>query len=116
MGALRDELAELLGPEGLRALSKARGGRRARIPKTVPPGHWLERAVGAELAERLAFRYGGCRIYIHMPGGRDPRETRQAVLELRSRGWSVSRIAEAVGVSDRTVWRAISRADTVSLP
>ena len=49
MGALRDELAKLLDPDGLRALSDVRGGREARISKRVPPGHWLERAVGREL-------------------------------------------------------------------
>ena len=108
MGALRDELAELLGPEGLRALSDARGGREARIPKRVPPGHWLERAVGRELAGRMAWRYGGCRIYIPLrppPAGRD-----RAILELRRQGIGIATIAAEVGLSGHRVQQILALA------
>ena len=107
MGALRGELAKLLGPEGLRKLSAARGGREARIPKRVPPGHWLERAVGRELAGRMAWRYGGCRIYIPLrppPAGRD-----RAILERRRRGLGIAAIAAEVGLSERRVQQILAR-------
>ena len=107
MGALRDELAELLGPDGLRAMSDARGGREARIPKRVPPGHWLERAVGRELAGRMAWRYGGCRIYIPLrppPAGRD-----RAILERRRGGLGIAAIAAEVGLSERRVQQILAR-------
>lgn len=104
MGALRDELADLLGEEGLRALSAERGGRRAMIPSSVPPGHWLEEAVGREAAERMAFRYGGCRLYI--PIGRSAARSAR-ILDLRRRGRSVAEIAAAEGLSDRRVWQIL---------
>ncbi|MDE0406877.1 MAG: helix-turn-helix domain-containing protein [Alphaproteobacteria bacterium] len=107
MGALRDELAELLGEEGLLALSAERGGRRAMIPRRIPPGHWLEEAVGREAAERMAFHYGGCRIYIP----RNPSAVGRAarIRDLRRRGRSVAEIARTEGVSDRHVWRILGR-------
>ena len=107
MGALRDELAELLGEEGLLALSAERGGRRAMIPRRIPPGHWLEEAVGREAAERMAFHYGGCRIYIPTGRAARRRERRARILGLRRQGRSVAEIAAAEGVSDRWVWRVL---------
>ena len=108
MGALRDELAEMLGEEGLQALSAERGGRSAVVPRRIRTGHWIERAVGREAADRLAFRYGGCRIYI-------PRGAAQAraarVLALRRQGRSVAQIAAAEGVSDRWVWKILAAAE-----
>ena len=111
MGALRDELAELLDEEGLRALSAQRGGRRALIPRRIPPGHWLEEAVGRPTAERMAFRYGGCRIYI--PRCPDAVGRPARIRELRRQGRSVAEISAAEGVSDRHVWRILraARAD-----
>ena len=105
MGALRDEMAEMLGEEGLRALSAERGGRRAMIPRCVPPGHWIERAVGREAADMLAFRYGGCRLYIP----RNPSGAGRAdrIRELRLKGRSVAQIAAAEGLSDRRVWQIL---------
>ena len=107
MGALRDELLDLLGPEGLEALSAARGGRRARIPKRVPAGHWIARAVGTEGAARLAFRFGGCRIYI--PRKPPAADRDRCILELRRLGLSVPQIAARTGLSDRWVWQILRR-------
>lgn len=98
--ALRDELAELLGEQSLAALCAARGGRRAYIPRSIRPGHWLAELLGPEAAERLAFHYGGCRIDIP----RLSREARNArIRDLRRRGWGVDRIASASGLSGRQV-------------
>ena len=106
MGALMDELARLLGPDGLRALSAARGGRRARIPKRVPSGHWLERAVGRELARRMAWCYGGCRVYVPR-SGRPERDRR--IRELRRQGCSIPTIATEAGLSERRVQQILAR-------
>ena len=58
--------------------------------------------MGAEAAARLAFRYGGCRLYI-------PRHplaaNRDRIIELLERGWSVARIARESGRSDRWIWK-----------
>lgn len=105
MGSLRDELLELLGPEGLRALSKARGGRRAYIPKQPRDLHWLTLAVGREAADRLAWRYGGCRIEIQRGPAASDRE--QRMRRLRAQGWSVADVAADAGLSERQVRRIL---------
>ena len=107
MGALRDELLELLGPEGLAALSLARGGRRAYIPRSVRAGHWLVEAVGLEAANLLAFQFGGCRIDV--PLRSDPGARNQQILDLRQRGWSSARVARELGLSERQVRNIVSR-------
>ena len=105
--ALRDELAEMLGREGLRALSAERGGRRAMIPRAVPPGHWIEKAVGREAADRLAFHFGGCRLYIPNCSADRFAERDRRIREARRGGRSVAQIAAAEGLSDRRVWQIL---------
>lgn len=107
MPRLRDELAEILGAEGLRALSAERGGRRALIPRRIPDGHWIERAAGREAADALAFRFGGCRIYIPRGPSRDLAARDRRVLDLRRQGLSVSEIALREGLSDRWIFRIL---------
>ena len=108
MGSLRDELLEMLGPEGLRRLSEARGGRRAYIPRRPRDLHWLVLAVGREAADKLAWRCGGDRIEIPkppMPGG-EGRDER--IRRLRALGWSAAAIAEDAGISRRQVYRILA--------
>ena len=106
MESLRDELLELLGPEGLAALSAARGGRRVYIPRMITPAHWLVGAVGLEAAKRLVFQFGGCRICVPR---KPPPESRDAcVRELRRAGRSVAVIASYTGLSERQVYRIIA--------
>ena len=98
---LRDELEELLGPEGLAALSAARGGRRAYVPRAPRDSHWLVEALGRERADRLAWRFGGDRIDIP---SRPPPEARNArIRELRALGRPLSAIAAEAGISERQV-------------
>lgn len=104
--ALREELAELLGEQGLAALSKARGGRRIHVPRRIRPGHWLAELLGPEAAGRLAFRFGGCRIGVP---SRPPAASRAArIRELREAGESVAAIASETGLSERWIYRVLS--------
>ncbi len=105
--ALKDELAELLGEQGLAALSKARGGRRVHVPRRIRAGHWLAELLGPEAAGRLAFQYGGCRVEIPSrppPASRDAR-----IRELRAAGSPVAAIASETGLSRRQVYRILAR-------
>ncbi|MDE0705702.1 MAG: hypothetical protein OXH59_18490 [Rhodospirillaceae bacterium] len=104
MATLRDELEELLGPDGLAALSAARGGRRAYVPRSPRDSHWLVEALGRERAGRLAWRYGGSRIDV--PLG-PPRDRNARIRELRASGRSASAIAAEVGLSERQVRRVL---------
>ena len=108
MGALRDELLELLGPTGLAALSRARGGDRVYIPRRPRDLHWLTLAVGREAADALAFRHGGCQIEVpRLARSRDERDER--IRRQRAQGWSVTDIALDAGVSRRRVRQILQR-------
>ena len=107
MGALRDELEALIGPEGLRALSVTHGGRRLYVPRSVRAGHWLAEALGPEAAGRLAFQYGGCRIAV--PSAPSPAARNRRILDMRRAGRSAAAIAAATGVSERQVYRILAR-------
>ena len=108
MAALRDQLAELLGPDGLAALSATRGGRDLYVPRTIPPGHWLEEVLGREGAEALVLHYAACRIYV--PSRPRAGERTARIVDLRDRGWTVAAIATETGVSERWVRKVLNRA------
>ena len=105
MATLRDELEELLGPDGLAALAAARGGRRAYVPRAPRDSHWLVRAVGREAAGRLAWRFGGGRIDV--PSRPPARERNARIRALRSSGRTVAAIASETGLSERQVRRVL---------
>ena len=106
MGALRDELLELIGPEALRELSAARGGRRLYVPRSVRSGHWLAGALGPEVAERLAFQYGGCRIDIPELGVRRA-DRNEEIRRCHAAGASMADVAGRFGLSERQVRRIL---------
>ena len=105
MGALRAELAGILGPQGLAALAAARGGRRIYVPARIRDGHWLVELLGREAAEALAFRCGGCRLDI--PRRPDPGDRDARIRELRAAGRPVSAISAETGLSERWVRRIL---------
>ena len=106
MGSLRDELEGLIGSEGLRRLAKRRGGRRLYVPRSVRAGHWLAESLGPEVAERLAFRYGGCRIDIPTLGlSRTNRN--EEIRRCRVAGASLADVADRFGLSERQVRRIL---------
>ena len=109
MASLRAGLEDLLGPDGLAALSAVRGGRRMYVPRRIRPGHWIERALGRERADALAALAGGDRIYVptRKAVGAEARDLR--MLDLRRLGWNIARIAAEQGVSERTVYLVLRR-------
>ena len=106
MGSLRDELAGLIGEEGLRRLATRRGGRRLYIPSKVRPLHWLALLLGQDAADALAFRYGGDRIVIPELGL--ARATRnEEIRRCHAAGASAADVADRFGLSERQVWRVL---------
>lgn len=97
-----DEMVDVLGDDLAARLIMDRGGMRIWVPRRIPPGHWLARALGAEGAARLAGWCGGGPL--HVPCGyaqrraqRDERIRRDAAtvrpaLLARRHGLTVGRI------------------------
>lgn len=104
--ALRDELAELLGEQGLAALCAARGGRRVYVPRSVCAGHWLAELLGPEAADALAWRYGGCRIEIPELGARRANRNEE-IRRCHAAGASMADVADRFGLSERQVRRIL---------
>lgn len=63
--------------------------------------------MGATAAAKLAWRFGGCLLYISRTP--PPAARNRRIRELRRRGWSASRIAAATGLSDRSAYKILAR-------
>lgn len=55
-------IAELIDCGPLLDLVRLYAGGRLYVPKTMGPTHAISGVIGLELAERLAYYYGGCTI------------------------------------------------------
>ena len=65
------------------------------------------RALRDELAARMAWRYGGCRIYVSLRPPATDRDRR--IRELRRQGLSITDIAALTGLSGRRVQQILAR-------
>lgn len=101
MGALADELEELLGADAMRCLREWAGGRMLYVPRSPAGDHEICQRLGCEAAEALAWRYGGDRIYVAGQPRKAERDAR--ALELLRAGWTQSRVAARLGLSERQV-------------
>ena len=106
MGALKDEIVELIGESGLLSLSQWRGGGRLYVPKRYDRDHDLVGVLGPDHARALIDRLGGCRIAV--PARRHEPSRADDICRMRKDGWSVAGIARRQGLSERQVWRVLS--------
>lgn len=111
-GAL-GEIAELVGLEAALAVAEAKGGMRAYISRRPKPDNWLTKAVGQEVADRIAehFSNGRSGIEIEFPVGpvgsfvRERQLRAERMQALVDEGLSSDQIAHAVGITRRNVNR-----------
>lgn len=100
-----ERIAEVAGLPAAIKLAKDFGGSRIYIPQLPTPKTALSRSVGPEAAAKIAAAFG--MGYLDVPIG--PRIWNQrivaAVAELLSQGRSIHQIANALGVTARTVCR-----------
>lgn len=113
------EIAEVAGPEAAEKVAAAAGGTRISIPPRAIVGHWLSEAVGLETADAIccAFAIVDADDRLHgiskqmLPLGPVQVHRRARALALNlidNEGLSVRDAARAVGVHERTVWRALA--------
>lgn len=111
-GAL-GEIAELVGLDAALKVAEAKGGMRAFISRRPKPDNWLTKAVGQEVADRIAehFSSGRSGIEIEFPVGpagsyvRQRQARAQRMQALVDEGLSSDRIAHEVGITRRNVNR-----------
>lgn len=91
------------------ALIHRYGGGVACVPHTADESHELAQTIGLEAARKLAAKYAGSHFYV-------PRGVRiksflrdQSILRAYAEGLPMTDIAQAHGVSDRTVRAVVAR-------
>lgn len=101
------EIEEIAGRDAAVILSATHGGRSGLyIPKSVTGWDWLSALVGLDAARAIAERFGG--DYLSMPAGVG---IRARVRQLRSTGWTIYKIAKAVGKTERYVYKVLAEAE-----
>ncbi len=108
------EIAEVAGEEAAAKIGAAYGGTRKRIPAELPLGvHWLADCVGRKAGSVIcryfrqmspAGRYRG--IYLLIPRGGDKQaRLHNRIIQLSAKGWSAARIACALKLTERCIYR-----------
>ena len=104
------ELATALGPDGLWRLLSHYGGIRIYLPRTLTAAHPLACDLGLETASALCQHLGPSRS-VDVPTGRDlGRQVRdQQIRAAHAQGDSIRTLARRFRLSERRVWRVLSR-------
>jgi Mor family transcriptional regulator len=98
-----------LGDEMVRMLSSGFGGTRLYIPLQPEETSPVVLVLGDEAAKRLGRRFGGEAVQIPLHKSRaQRRRDRDAILQLREQGHSVSSIAREIGCSERHVYHVLA--------
>jgi len=96
-------LKRILGDDGMRALTRAFGGRRLYVPRAPGASHPITVALGADAAAHLAGAFRGEDIDVPMLP-----ETKAEIRRLDGLGWTRSRIARELGITERWVYMTLS--------
>jgi hypothetical protein len=112
------QINELIGSEATRKLCLVIGGVSHYIPKKAKPEHRFARLIGTEAFEALCADFGGTRLTLPTLNELKTKSHRVRML-LREGGWSVRKIAEEVGCTERyasMVSADFKRSQTKPLP
>lgn len=101
---LMERLSAEIGEEAALRLSAAYGGRQLYIAHTARADSELVRLVGEIAAAKLARRFGGVFLTLPMGPGRKMR-----IRQLRTEGYAVAEIAEALGCTERYAYRVLAQ-------
>lgn len=81
------------------------GGRQLYIPKSPPPDHPINLAIGADRAAVLAKELGGVTVYVPRQPHRSRHWRREVVRRLTIDRQPLDEIAKAADCNTRTVYR-----------
>lgn len=96
------EIAECIGEHEARVLLDARGGSFVELPKQVE-GSVLARIVGEVAAGSLVRKFGTGRLVLPLGPGKGSASRRQRAKEMLRDGASLSQVALACELTERTV-------------
>ena len=114
------EIAEVAGAEAALTIHRLKAGQEIWIPLRADADHWLTRAVGAPLAERICAHFrvenadgrevGNVRIYAPLASqGAMARAKAQLAEDLRTGQLSLREAALRAGLSERTARTMLAR-------
>lgn len=101
------EIADAAGVAAALKLVQALGGREIKL--SARPTGKLAQIVGAEAAKAIVAAIGNEKIVVPMANLRGQRGRREAAARLFESGLSVSKVAGAVDVHERTAFRIKAR-------
>ncbi|PZA12447.1 hypothetical protein DNX69_10750 [Rhodopseudomonas palustris] len=113
-------IAEVAGLDAALQIADAYGGTRKQVPAHLPDGsHWLTDCVGRQAAEKICdhFRqgtagggFGGAYLTIPLGPAGAVAAARRRMAKALADGKSASEAARIAGMTERTAYRARSRA------
>lgn len=101
-GHLAQQLKGILGAEGFVQFCQAMGGTRVYVPYVMRDGNEIVRAVGQELADKLARAMAPATIRV-------PLARRDRALYFRAAGLSDAKIARQLGITESGVCKLFGR-------
>lgn len=104
------EIADAAGPAAALQLVRALGGHEIKL--SARPNGKLARIVGREAAEAIVEALGAAKITVPMANLKGQAGRRAAAARLLDSGASVSEVAGAVDIHERTAFRVKSRMKT----
>jgi DNA-binding NarL/FixJ family response regulator len=111
--SLLAEMAEVAGRDAAAKIASAVGGCRIYLPAHAEDDHWLVKAVGRQLADKLMRHFSiagtrGARLDIPLPSASVHTQAQQSrsvrIRELSESGQSAREIARTLGIAERTVF------------
>lgn len=102
-------VAEIIGREAALKIAQACNHRHFYVPKLqVKSNNWINELIGDDLFKRLQYHFGGCLVDMAGCSHLIRQERRKLILDAHKKlGWSVTSLAMALEVSERTVQRSL---------
>jgi hypothetical protein len=100
-----ENIARVIGAGATARLISTFGGGRVYIARNPGRSDAVARVIGAEAAAMLGAIFGGERIWFPNDAGHF---TRRRIVQMRRRGSSISRIARALRLSERYVYKVLA--------
>jgi|GEM_PF-1688077 len=106
---IAQEIEDLIGREGLRALTRSAGGVPLYVPTERLERHPLAALIGLDALQSLSSVYGGTKIMLPKLSAERRRERDLEIMRLRLTGQSARQTALKFGLCHRAAQRAFAR-------